>query len=115
MTMGWNLLKHQMINNIQKITLAILCLVSITGCYRVPNKLEPQINYLVQDKYIRSLDSPFPPLSKHDREQEWGKEYFIGVAFIKQLDLYRAVTAFKRSEILIPDHLYHRKQEVEYY
>lgn len=104
-----------MINNSKKVVLALLCLISSTACYRVPNKLEPQISYLVQDKYIRSLESSFPPLTKHEREQEWGKEYFIGIAFAKKLDLYRAVTAFKRAEILIPDNLYHRKQEVEYY
>ncbi len=104
-----------MINNSKKVVLALLCFINITACYRVPNKLEPQISYLVQDKYIRSLESSFPPLTKHEREQEWGKEYFIGIAFAKKLDLYRAVTAFKRAEILIPDNLYHRKQEVEYY
>ena len=110
MTKGWNLLKHRMINKTLAFAIGLVC---TAGCYRVPNKLEPQINYLVRDKYIRSLDSSFPPLSRQDREEEWGKEYFIGVAFAKQLDLYRAVTAFKRSEILIPDTLYQRKQEVE--
>jgi tetratricopeptide (TPR) repeat protein len=104
-----------MISSSKKIALGLLCFMTATACYRVPNKLEPQISYLVQDKYICALESSFPTLTKQEREQEWGKEYFIGIAFAKKLDLYRAVTAFKRAEILIPDHLYHRKQEVEYY
>lgn len=102
-------------NNLQRILLIVIGVVSCTSCYRVPDKIEPQINYVVQDKYIRSLNSCFSPLDKYELQQEWGKEYFIGIAFAKKLDLYRAVTAFKRAEILIPDSLYHRKQEVEYY
>ena len=94
---------------------ALVISLGLCSCYRVPDKLEPQINYLVQDKYIRSLHANFPPLDKNELAQEWGKEYFIGIAFAKKLDLYRAVTAFKRAEILIPQELYHRKQEVEYY
>jgi tetratricopeptide (TPR) repeat protein len=96
------------------ITTALLCCM-LASCYKVPDKLEPQISYMVQDKYIRSLHANFPSLDAHELAQEWGKEYYIGIAFAKKLDLYRAVTAFKRSEILIPDHLYHRKQEVEYF
>ena len=102
--------------NKKKILLtALIASLLATSCYRVPDKLEPQINYMVQDKYIRSLHSNFPPLDKGELAQEWGKEYFIGISFAKKLDLYRAVTAFKRAEILIPNELYHRKQEVEYY
>lgn len=102
--------------NKKKILLAALLTSLLAGsCFRVPDKLEPQINYMVQDKYIRSLHANFPPLERAEMAQEWGKEYFIGVSFAKKLDLYRAVTAFKRAEILIPEELYHRKQEVEYY
>jgi hypothetical protein len=102
-------------NKTRIVLFALVCGLSFTACYRVPNKLEPQINYVVQDKYIRSLQTSFPPLDKHEQQQEWGKEYFIGVAFAKRLDLYRAVTAFKRAEILIPNEYYHRRQEIEYY
>jgi len=101
--------------NKQKLLIALACSFLLTSCYRVPDKLEPQISYMVQDKYIRSLHSNFPPLDKTELSQEWGKEYFIGIAFAKKLDLYRAVTAFKRAEILIPDEYFHRKQEVEYF
>lgn len=89
--------------------------MSLTSCYRVPDKLEPQLNYSIQDKYIRSLDSAFPPLDSLEKKQEWGKEYLIGLRFAERLDLYRAVTSFKRAEILIPEDLVHRKQELEYF
>lgn len=81
----------------------------------MPNQIEPQISYSIQDKYIRSLSSAFPPLDKSELKQEWGKEYMIGVYFAKNLDLYRAITAFKRAEIFIPPEAYHRKQEIEYF
>ena len=103
-----------MMNRTKILLSLLLCGISFTSCYRVPDKLEPQINYVVQDKYIRSLQTCFTPLDKHELQQEWGKEYFIGIAFSKKLDLYRAVTAFKRAEILIPDQLYHRKQVNEH-
>ena len=104
-----------MITKTKTIVCFVICLLSFTSCYRVPNKLEPEFSYVLQDKYIKSLQTSFPPLDEHEKSQEWGKEYYIGVTFAKRLDLYRAVTAFKRSEILVPDADYHRRQEVEYY
>lgn len=93
----------------------LFLLLALTGCYRVQDKLEPQVNYFVQDKYIMSLPSSFPPLDAYEIKQEWGKEYLIGEAFARKLDLYRSVTAFKRSLILMPQALSERQQEVEYY
>ncbi len=98
-----------------RLSLLVLSLFALTSCYRVPDKLEPQINYAIQDKYIRSLKSAFPPLDSKERQSEWGKEYMIGAAFAEKLDLYRAVTAFKRAEIFIPKNLTFRKQELEYF
>lgn len=92
-----------------------ISVLSLTSCYRVPDQIEPEFSYVVQDKYIKSLQTSFPPLDEHEKAQEWGREYQIGVAFAKRLDLYRSVTAFRRAEILVPDSDYHRKQEVEYY
>lgn len=102
-------------NKTKAIICFVVCLLSFSSCYRVPNKIEPEFSYVLQGKYIKSLQTSFPPLDEHEKSQEWGREYLIGVAFAKRLDLYRAVTAFKRSEILTPDKDFHRKQEVEYY
>ncbi|MGE5196590.1 MAG: tetratricopeptide repeat protein [Anaerolineae bacterium] len=84
------------------------------SCHRHPQKLEPKINYVVQDRYLKQLTSPFPSLSQEERDQEWGKEYQIGLAFARQLDLYQAVTAFRRGLILLPADAPSRKLEMQY-
>ena len=61
------------------------------------------------------LPSSFPPLSIAESSTEWGKEYTIGLAFAEKLDLYRAVTSFKRAEILMPSTEKNRKNESDYY
>jgi hypothetical protein len=79
-----------------------ISLILLTGCYKVGNELEPQLNYTVQDRYLKSLPSPFPPLTEHEASQDWGKEDRIGLGFARELDLYQAITAFKRSSFLDP-------------
>ncbi|MCB1116342.1 MAG: tetratricopeptide repeat protein [Chlamydiia bacterium] len=91
----------------------LLCFAAI-GCYRVPDKIEPQVNFSVQDKYLKSLPPPFPPLSPSEREEAWGKEYLIAQKFAENLDLYRAITTFKRSEFLLPPGHQHRLEEIQY-
>jgi TM2 domain-containing membrane protein YozV len=86
----------------------------LTGCFRVGNELEPQLNYAVQDRYLKSLPSPFPPLSESEAAQDWGREDKVGLGFARELDLYQAITAFKRSSFLIPPSLTDRKLQLEY-
>ncbi|MBS0651742.1 MAG: tetratricopeptide repeat protein [Verrucomicrobia bacterium] len=92
----------------------IALLFAINSCQRVPDQIEPHINYAVQDRYLRSLPSPFPPLSDEEIAENWGKEYLIGISFAHQLDLYQAITAFKRAEILLPQEEKARRLEVQY-
>lgn len=92
----------------------LLCALLFLGCQRVPDKIEPTISYAVQDKYLLSLPSPFPPLDVEERSNDWGKEMLIGFGFAHQLDLYQAITAFKRAEILIPSNRYERRLEIDY-
>jgi tetratricopeptide (TPR) repeat protein len=89
-------------------------LLATSSCHRVPDQIEPTVQYAVQDRYIKSLPSPFPPLSQEEIAQGWGKEYLIGIAFAHQLDLYQAITAFKRAEILLPREEKARRLEVQY-
>ncbi len=72
------------------------------------------MSYAVQDKYLLALPSPFPPLSEQELSQDWGKEMQIGYGFAHQLDLYQAITAFKRAEFLIPASEATRKLELQY-
>ncbi|MBI2742971.1 MAG: tetratricopeptide repeat protein [Chlamydiales bacterium] len=89
------------------------CLL-LSACHHVSDDIEPKINYAVQDRYLKSLPAPFPPLTEHEKQQDWGREYVIGKGFAHQLDLYQAITAFKRSEFLVPQESYKRRLEVQY-
>lgn len=81
----------------------ILCtFLLLTGCFRVGEELEPQLNASVQDRYLKSLPSAFPALSTREQGEAWASEYRIGVGFAQELDLYQALTAFKRASFLSP-------------
>ncbi|MBS3903903.1 MAG: tetratricopeptide repeat protein [Simkania sp.] len=96
----------------------ILCFCSLillcSSCQRNTGELQPKISHAVQDNYLKYLPSPFPRLSDNEKAQDWGKEYTIGLGFAHQLDLYQAMTAFKRAEILAPSSESRRVQELRY-
>lgn len=85
-----------------------------SSCYRVPDQIEPKIDSYVQDKYLTSLPSPFPSLTEEEKNQDWGKEYQIALLFAQELDLYQAITAFKRASFLLPNNNKQRKEEIDY-
>ncbi len=89
-------------------------LALLSSCYRVSDKIEPKIDCYVQDNYLLSLPSPFPPLTLDEKEQDWGKEYQIALRFAHEMDLYQAITAFKRAFFLVPVSNRERKLELEY-
>jgi tetratricopeptide (TPR) repeat protein len=95
------------------------CLLVILGlvfgaCYRVPDRINPHVNYQLQDQHLHDLHSAFPPLTLSERDSDWGREYRIARAFAEQLDLYRAVSTYKRALILLPREETQRKLEIEY-
>lgn len=92
----------------------IVSLVFLAGCFRVGEELEPQINISVQDRYLKSLPTPFPHLSPHEAQQDWAKEERIGMGFAKELDLYQAITAFKRASFLLPPADQERRNQLNY-
>ncbi len=95
--------------------LALPLFLLFMGCERVHDEIHPQISTVVHPSSLKKLVSPFPPLTYHEKVQEWGKEYWIGLAFAKELDLYRSITALKRASYLIPEDLIYRKAEIQYY
>ena len=97
----------------KKILLFSLLLL-VFGCYRVEEKLEPKISYNLKQEHISSLKNPFKSLSLEERSQDWGKEFIIAKKFAKDLDLYRAITNFRRAEILLDEDNCYRLQEIEY-
>jgi len=92
----------------------LLLLIICTSCYRVvTDKIDPRVCYQLQDLHFQRLTSAFPPLSAEERSYAWGQEYTIAHAFADELDLYRAVSTFKRAQILINDRP-DRKLEIQY-
>lgn len=71
------------------------------GCYQVQDELNPQVQLTVPDRHLKSLPAAFLPLNSNQKNQDWGKEHTIGMGFARELDLYQAITAFKRSLFLI--------------
>jgi len=98
-----------------KLSLAAAIFLITTGCAKSTEPIQPKIHYTVSETRLKNLPAAFAPLSDSEKAQEWGKEYFIGQKLAQKLDLYRAVTAFKRAEILIPGYLKKRLQEIQYY
>lgn len=87
-----------------------LCLC--TSCYHVPDKINPRLDYEVQEKHFSTLQSAFPPLSLEEANTPWGREVVIAHVFAEQLDLYRAISTYKRAEILVDNA--GRKLEIQY-
>lgn len=86
----------------------------LSSCYHTPDKIDPKIDFTVQDKYLLNLPSQFSPLGALEKNEEWAKEYRIGVGFAHELDLYQAITAFKRAKFLIDDPEADRTKEIDY-
>ncbi|MES2198618.1 MAG: tetratricopeptide repeat protein [Chlamydiota bacterium] len=105
-----------MIKTAKKLTLvlALGSLILSSACTRVPEQIEPKIDYSVQDRYLLRLPSPFLPLSEEEEEKEWAREYKIAMGFAHELDLYQAITAFKRALFLLPKKERQRQIELQY-
>jgi tetratricopeptide (TPR) repeat protein len=95
-------------------SLYLLFLLIAFGCSRVSDRIDPRVSYQIQDRHFARLQSAFAKLSERERSTDWGKEMLIAIAFAQELDLYRAVSTFKRAEILIPLNEMMRKLEIQY-
>lgn len=103
---------HRVLIAKRVLQLVFLFLFILTGCFHTDATPKPKLTCVVQDRYIRQLPSPFPPLSSQEQAQDWGKEYQIGLGFAHELDLYQALTAFKRATYLKPS--FERRLCLEY-
>lgn len=82
------------------------------SCYKVSDQICPRVSYEVQDEHFRNLKNPFPPLNASEASSDWGREMIIAKAFADELDLYRAISTYKRAKILTPEAS--RKLEIDY-
>jgi tetratricopeptide (TPR) repeat protein len=96
--------------------LSILCLVTLlTSCQPKACILEPNISYCPTVKHLKTLPNTFPPLTCDEEKTDWGREMRLGLAFACELDLYRAITCYKRALILYPFcYPQERKLQIQY-
>lgn len=93
----------------------LLCIfLFLSGCAPHCSKLEPKIFYTPPPRFIQALPSPFEKLTKDELCQEWGREFFVGLHFANEMDLYRAITAFKTALIFIPSSKTERGTQINY-
>ncbi len=91
----------------------ILLLFVCSSLFGAEN-ISPKLSYVVHDDYLQTLHSIFPPLENEEKTTDWGKEYLIAISFAGELDLYGAITAFKRAAVLIPAENMQRRREIDY-
>ena len=100
----------------QLIPFFLSMLIIFAGCCRVPIEIHPQLQESVQDTYLQTLPSPSPSLTLSEQSTRWGEEYTIAQKFAQELDLYRAITAFKRAAFLLsPTASIDRRAAIQYH
>lgn len=98
----------------------IVIVLVVSGCQRHLPPFQPVIVYEPTQRYFSTLPSVFPTLSRRESTMDWGREYQIGRFFAKDFDFYRAITAYKRAQILLklestlPEQ-HARLQEIDYH
>ncbi len=103
------------INAIFRAAVPFALLLIFIGCHPRSHLLEPQFTYTPPKKFIENLTPDFKELNEEEKITDWGKELHLGEVFAKELDLYRAITCFKRSLILIPEDQKERKMQLEFH
>jgi tetratricopeptide (TPR) repeat protein len=71
------------------------------GCYPSSTPFCPPICYELRPSDVSRL-RPLPPPPHDEVKERWADEERIGIAFARNLDFYRAITAFERALILLP-------------
>jgi len=89
-------------------------LALMASCYRVSDSIDPHVNWPLQDRHLQGLQSAFRPFTPEEKAADWTKECVIASSFAQQLDLYRAISTYKRAEILIPPTEHQRQLEIQY-
>lgn len=105
-----SVIKHPLLS----VLAVFLSLTLLPSCHPRSCLLEPKICYTLSKDRFENFPSPFKPLTDQEAAADWGKELKIAIAFGKELDLYRAITGFKRALVLIPQDQQERRKQAEY-
>jgi tetratricopeptide (TPR) repeat protein len=85
------------------LSLTAFVLLSLTGCVKIPEQQPPPITTTLFPSTIAKLPPPPPELSYEEAASNWGVEYRLGKVFAEEGDFYRALSAFHRARILLPE------------
>lgn len=106
----------QSCNQIRLVSLCFLILgLFFSGCNPKSYDLEPCVIYTPGIGCISRLPSPFTDLSEHEISTDWGKEVLIANQFAKEMDLYRAITGYKRALFILPEDQVERRREIHFH
>lgn len=94
-------------------TLSFL-MILLTGCVQSQICFSPNLDLCPPSASFDRYPDCFPPLSEEEFESAWGRELAIGLSLAKEQEFYRAITAFKRSLVLIPEASLDRRLQVQY-
>ncbi|MCB1149184.1 MAG: tetratricopeptide repeat protein [Chlamydiia bacterium] len=92
----------------------IATIAALTSCNPCTYTLEPCLKYTPGKEWVKERASAFEPLTAEELHTDWGKEILIAGNFAPRLDLYRAITGYKRALILMPEGLTERRWQAEY-
>lgn len=93
---------------------AICILLASSGCQKYCDEFSPDLSFYPNPCVIQSRPSAFEPLTPAECLRDWGKEMRIGYSFVDEQDYYRAITAFKRTLVLLPKKEHARQEQVHY-
>lgn len=100
------------------ILLVLVCVCSCSilsaSCESIRATAPIPIEYVPQQAEINTLPSPFTPLSDAEKNNNVERELFCGIGFLKEGDLFQAVTALKRAELFAKDTQSSRLHQIEY-
>lgn len=91
-----------------------LIILGISGCQKYSDEFNPNLDYLPSPYVTQCRPSAFEPLNVEDCHTDWGKELRIAYVFAGEQDYYRAITAFKRTLVLLPPHEKERKHQIQF-
>lgn len=97
-----------------RVLLLALLLGLLTGCSLSDTDTEPNIFYKPVEGDLKTRPSAFSSLTEDELGTIWGQELYIGQQFARELDLYRAITAFKRAGYILPENQEQRRLQIEY-
>jgi hypothetical protein len=113
----------------------------IPSCTTLNLEIDPTLCYFPNERFVKTLPKAFPQkknsktgiaskqraldqdkafedegdtLRTQGNKSEWEKELFLGKNFSYELDLYRAITCYKRADFLVPASFDEVKKEIAY-